>query len=200
MKNKTKAIIFDLDGMIVHGERFSKRLATTFDISTDVTNHFFKEPFQLCLIGKADLKEELTKCIPAWNWQRSVDDLLDVWFSPEHNTIHGEFESALSLLHSKGVTCCLATNNEKYRTENLIVERKIGKWFDKVFSSAYLGVKKPDHSFFEEVMKKLVPFKKEEVIFWDDDDENIKGANNFGLQTEFYTDFVDFSDKIKHLL
>lgn len=200
MKNKTKAIIFDMDGMIVHGERFSKRLETTFDISIDTTNPFFKGPFQLCLVGKADLKKELERYLPQWNWQGNVNDLLSFWFSPEHNTIHGEFESILSLLRGKGIVCCLATNNEKYRTENLVIERGIGKWFDEVFSSAYLGVKKPDQAFFEGVMKKLAPLQKEEVTFWDDDDENIKGAKDFGLQTEFYAGFNDFSEKVKHLL
>ncbi len=60
-----KTLIFDADGMIVHGERFSGRLAHDYGISTDTTSHFFRNEFQLCLVGKADLKQELQKHLEA---------------------------------------------------------------------------------------------------------------------------------------
>ncbi len=63
-----KAIIFDADGMIVHGDRFSGRLAGEFNIPLDTTKLFFKDAFPDCLIGKADLKEELEKYMKQWNY------------------------------------------------------------------------------------------------------------------------------------
>ena len=48
-----------MDGMIVHGTRFSHRLAKKYNISTETTAPFFEGVFQDCVIGKADLKEEL---------------------------------------------------------------------------------------------------------------------------------------------
>jgi putative hydrolase of the HAD superfamily len=186
-----KAIIFDADGMIIHGERFSKRLEVEYGISTDITGSFFKGAFQLCLIGKADLKEELLKVIDAWGWKDEVDALINFWFDPNHSQIDARFEPVITELRTKGIKSYLATNNEKYRTDNLINDRKLGEWFDGVFSSAYVGAKKPETAFFEQVLK-AIGMPKEEIVFWDDDEESIAGARAFGFQTHLYIDFDQF--------
>ncbi|MDE2188757.1 MAG: HAD hydrolase-like protein, partial [Patescibacteria group bacterium] len=179
MKTKIKAFILDMDGMIVHGERFSKRLANTFGISLEITSPFFKGPFQECLVGNADLKFELQKILPEWGWKGTVDELIAFWFSPEATLIHSGFELVASALRARGIHCYLATNNEQYRTSHLMKERGLSEWFDGVFSSANLGCKKPEPAFFEMVLAQI-PFTKDEIMFWDDDQENVDGARTAG--------------------
>lgn len=191
-----KAIIFDADGMIVHGERFSNRLAKEFGISTEVTGKFFKTKFQDCLIGKADLKDELKNYITEWKWKGSLDDMLGFWFLKEVNIIDERFIELITDLRNKGIKCYLATNNEKYRTDNLVDDRGLGAWFDGVFSSAYIGSKKPESEFFTKILSKIDIPNKAEVLFTDDDPENIEGAESFGLPVLHYTDFEDFKRKV----
>jgi putative hydrolase of the HAD superfamily len=187
-----KAIIFDADGMIVHGTRFSSRLAKKFNISTETTAEFFKGDFQQCLIGKADLKEELLAYFSSWGWKGSIDEFLEFWFSEEYNFIDERFFPLIQELRQNNLKCYLATNNEKYRTENLINKRGLGKYFDGVFSSAYLGSKKPELEFFESILEDLPNIKKEEILFWDDDAKNIEGAESFRLKSQMYADFTEF--------
>lgn len=191
-----KAIIFDADGMIVHGDRFSSRLADEFGISLEKTKSFFIEVFPACLIGKADLKQELSRYLNQWGWNKNIEELLRVWFDESHNRIDTRFTPIIEEVRSRGYKCYLATNNEKYRTENLVKERGLGKWFDGILSSAYIGAKKPESAFFDGVFDRI-PEKREDVIFWDDDTENIEGAKNYGISTELFTDFDSFKRKIE---
>lgn len=191
-----KALIFDADGMIVHGDRFSSRLAREYGIPLEITAPFFKNVFPACLIGKADLRKELSKYIGQWGWNKSIDDLFRVWFDEAHNRIDMGLIPIIEESRGKGVKCYLATNNEKYRTENLVRDRGLGEWFDGVFSSADIGSKKPEQAFFEGIFRRI-PENKEDVIFWDDDLENIEGAKAYGLTAEIYTDIDSFKKRIE---
>ena len=72
--------------------------------------------------------------------------------------------------------------------------------FDKAYCSALLGCKKPNKEFYEKIFNDLGNIKKEEILFWDDKLENIKGAKDFGIQAEIYTNFGDFQEKMEKYL
>ena len=77
-----KAVIFDSDGMLTHGPRFSDTYAKEHGISIEEMTPFFTGPFRECLVGKADVKEELKKgWLKRWQWKGTADDLLGYWFS-----------------------------------------------------------------------------------------------------------------------
>jgi|TARA_Y100000310_G_scaffold170442_2_gene170623 putative hydrolase of the HAD superfamily len=194
-----KTVIFDADGMIVNGERFSSRLEREYGISTDTTDSFFKNEFQLCLVGKADLKQELLKNLDQWGWNKGVDELLDYWFSEEQNRIDNRFSAVIRKLREKHIKTYLATNNEKYRTRNLLEDRRLGEWFDDIFSSAYVGSMKPNASFFQHILDKTGA-KIEETVFWDDDIKNTDGAASFGLSVEVYKNFEQFKKAAENLM
>jgi len=188
-----KATIFDADGMVIQaGERFSTRLVREFGISPDPVATFFKNEFQQCLIGEADLRDELTKRIVVWGWEGSVDDILAYWFSGESTTDNRIIE-AIQKLRACGVRCYLGTNQEKYRTEYFKHEMGFATLFDGVFSSAYIGAKKPSQEFFGHILNALQPINKEEVFFWDDTRENVDVARDFGFQSALYTSYDDFT-------
>lgn len=193
-----KAIIFDADGMVIKkGPRFSDYLEKDSVIPVVITKDFFENEFQDCLVGKADLKEELSKYIEKWGWTRTVNDLLDYWFSVGKN-VDPDMISTIEKLRSEGILCYLATNQEKYRTEYFIrSEMDFGNVFDNVFSSAYIGFKKPQTEFFNHIMNSLPEgTERNEVMFWDDDEDNVKEAEQFGFQANLYTDFEDFQERV----
>lgn len=120
MKNTIKAVIFDTDGMIIRSERyFSQRFSDEFDIPMEKILPFFKNEFQLCLVGKADIKTELKKYIKEWGCKKSADDLLAYWFEYESKTDEKMLES-IKVLRNNGIKCYLHTNNEKYRVQYLL--------------------------------------------------------------------------------
>lgn len=68
--------------------------------------------------------------------------------------------------------------------------------FDKIYSSAHLGLKKPAAEFFAKVVDDLDVDKKD-VLFWDDDQRNIDGALEYGIHAEFYTTYESFVEIMK---
>jgi putative hydrolase of the HAD superfamily len=180
-----KAIIFDADGVLIHSERFSDRFVKNYGVPAELVADFFKREFDDCLIGKADLKEKLAEYAPRWGWQGSVEELLKFWF--EGNTVDERLIAVIQDLKKKGIKCFLATNNERHRTEFLRTNFGLGALFDEVFSSGEIGHKKPDAEFYAHIAEKYPDIGKDEVLFVDDDPENIEGARKFGFTAELYT-------------
>lgn len=174
---------------------FSVQLAKDYKITTDITLNFFTGEFTECIIGKKDLKIVLPKYLKKWGWNKSVDEFLKYWFKSEHK-INQELIDYIQNLKIKGIKCYLATNQEKYRTDYMLNNMKFYNIFNKVYSSAHLGFKKPDLNFWEKILLDLKEFKKNEILFWDNSQINIESAKQFGLNAELYLNFNDFKKKM----
>lgn len=193
-----EAMIFDADGMVLQNKTdiFSNRLHQEYQVPLEKILPFFKNEFQKCLVGEADLKQELQKYIPLWNWEGSVDALLQFWLEHEsevdQNIIH-----SIENLQSKGIPCYLATNNEKYRTHFLSENLHLQNYFQKIFSSSTLGYKKPQPEFWACILKELSPLEKKDILVWDDDIKNVLSARDFGFQAEQYMDFEHYQKTLE---
>ncbi len=199
----TKAIIFDSDGMLTYDPGFSKTFSKQQNIPLDDMLPFFKGPFKECLVGKADLKEELHKgWLERWRWKGSVDELLTYWFAVSSKPDQEILASILEL-RERGIICVLATNQEKYRTDYMLGAFGYAEVFDKVFSSAYVGHKKPSPEFFDEVLKYLhsrdSSITKADVMFWDDDPENVEGAQQYGFDVRQFINTQSYKNVISRL-
>ena len=193
-----KIILFDVDGVLVDGELFSRRLARDHGITLEMTRSFFAGPFSECLVGQADLKQVLLDYMREWGWQHSIDDFLSFWFS-EHS-INEPLLISVQHLRQQGIPCYLATNQEQYRTAYILEEMGFAQKFDGIFSSAHVGQVKSQPAFFEHVLRKLNGIAAHEILFWDDSAPNIATARQFGLQAEIYTTFADFTRKMSRYL
>lgn len=195
-----KAIIFDVDGVLINGKRFSDILHHDYGITQEKTLPFFTGPFQECLVGNADLREEIQPYLKEWGWQKTVDDFLWYWFTAEQH-IDRELFAYIEVLKSKGIHVYVASNNEKHRTAYLWNELGFSKVFAEIFSSAHIGHVKHQLQFFEKMLKKLPEgVRKDEILLWDDDMKNIQTAQEFGLQAEFYSGLEQLKKKTEAYL
>lgn len=190
-----KTVIFDADGMLVVGDRFSDQLARDYGISRETTEGFFKNEFQDSLVGRADLKKVLPPYLKEWGWAGSVKEFLDYWFR-SGSRADRVLTDYIHTLRQKGIKCYLATNQEKYRTEYFLQQMGFSSLFDGVLASFELGSKKPSRDFFKRVMGKLQDVDKAEILFWDDDALNVEGARKFGFQAEVYVGVKQFKEKM----
>jgi putative hydrolase of the HAD superfamily len=195
-----KTIIFDTDGVVVLRDmNFSERYAKDFGVPIEKLTPFYFNEFQLCIVGKADLKTAIVKYLPAWGWTRSVDELLDYWFKSESN-LDRQMLDSIADLRSKGIKCYQDTNNEKHRADYLWDTLGLKNSFDAMFASGYLGCKKPQQEFWAAIWEKIGRPDKSEVLVFDDDQESVDSANAFGFHAEFYTDFPAYQTRIAALI
>jgi len=178
--------------VLINGEHFSEVLASDYEVDHAREKEFFTTTFQDCLVGKTDLKEAITPYLASFGWQDTADELLDYWFKAEHS-LDSELIAFIQRLRGSGKQAVLATNQEKYRTQYMLEHMGFKDSFDKVYSSAHLGLKKPATEFFARVVEDM-DVDKSAVLFWDDDQRNIDGAREYGIHAEFYTDYGSFRE------
>ena len=194
-----RVILFDADGMTLIPKRFSEQIEKDYGIPWEKMKPFFSGPFQACKLGKADLKEELARALPAWGWTRSVEDLLTYWFSIGSD-VNPDIAAAIKTLRSQGIKCYLATNQEKYRGHFLRTEKGLYELFDGIFMSSEFGHLKNDITFFAhaftELQQKQPDLLKEEVLFIDHEEQNLEAARTFGYNIYSYLDAERFEKDI----
>ena len=186
---KFKTILFDADGVVLKSaRRFSEQIEIDYGIKTAVLQPFFQGVFRECTVGRADLKDELKKVIGEWGWKGTVEELMDYWFT-KGTHVDEEVVEYIQSLRERGIRCFLTTDQEKYRGQYLQDLLGHGKVFERVFYSAEIGHTKKEPAYFAFVAQELglsTPEARKEVLFIDDDEENIEAAQSFGLQGHHY--------------
>ncbi|MDO8676342.1 MAG: HAD-IA family hydrolase [Candidatus Azambacteria bacterium] len=193
-----KAILFDADGVVIRSGLFGAYYQITKGISPDQMLPFYNGIFQECLTGKADLKEVIFPWLKKWKWNSDADDFLLKWFQYEDKADR-KIVDLIQALQKNSVSCYLATNQEKYRTQYLRKKMGFEKLFDGIFSSAEMGCKKPERKFYEFIPQKL-NLGKNKILYIDDSASNTKSASDIGIESYLYTEFEPFYEYVKPLL
>ncbi len=187
-----KAILLDGDGVVLQGREryFSQVLAEEKGIDHEVILPFFKNEYRQCVLGNADLKTEVEKYLKSWKWDKSVDALLEYWFSldgaPSKNVLQ-----AVEKMKKKGVKIYLASDHTAYRKNDMMQRMGLNTYFDGAFFSCDLGATKDDLDFYRQAIEQL-GLQPEEILFWDDEEENIETAKKAGVDARLYEDFGAF--------
>jgi putative hydrolase of the HAD superfamily len=194
-QSKTKAVLFDVDGVVVHKSYFSRRFSRDFGVPEEKIREFFQNEMEQCIVGKADLKVEVSKYLKDWKWGKPVDELLSYWFNGEKE-IDQKVLEVVKKIREKEINCYLASDQEKYRADFLLNNLDLGKLFDGHFFSCELGYEKSSQEFFEKVIQELGFAKPDEIMFWDDDPKKVEVAKSVGIDARLYQNFEDFEREI----
>lgn len=185
-----KAILFDADGVLIHTELATVELERKYGIPQSVSQQFFSTEWGDILVGKADTKEKLTPYLNKWGWDGSAEDYQKFWFEFEHK-LDKEIIDSIQLLRKKGLLCYVATNQDKYRAAYMLKQMGFDDSFDGLYASAHLGEMKPGSLFFSKILAKL-NLQPNDVLFWDDSQENVDGASAFGFHAELFKDLTSY--------
>ncbi len=186
-------LFIDADGVLITSKRlFSEGLERDFGIDIQKMLPFFTGVFRECGVGKADLKEELSKVIGDWGWKGAVEELMRYWFTVG-TEIDEDVAAYVSRLRGQGIRVYMTTDQEKYRGEHLRGALE-GKLCDAVFFSAELGCRKDTVEFWQRAydqVNRIHTTKKDEILCIDDCKDNIRTAAAFGLHTYLYDGELD---------
>jgi len=189
-----KIALFDIDGVLNNVEKFSLRYEKEYGVSVDLLLPFFKNEFQDCLVGKLDLKEQLEKVKGIWKFNGSTEELLKFWFEGEIN-VNKEVLRIIETVKNARYPVIAVTNQEKYRTNYLKKKLDLDKLFYKTYSSAQIGVKKPEKGFYEYI-KNDMKIDYNEFAYWDDDEDNVVESAKLGISSYRYLGINDFREQV----
>lgn len=131
-----KAVVFDVDGVILKYNLFSDRYCERFNLPIETLSPFFQNEFQKSVTGEVDIKELLKKHVDGWKWNRSIDQLMEYWLSEDE--IDEEMIQLIKQLNQKGVKTYIGSNQERYRAEYIQLQLGMGRFFTASFFPMHL--------------------------------------------------------------
>ncbi len=189
-----KALIFDNNGVLTTTEKNgSKDLADLFGVRENHFMSIWKKEALLVDDGSISSNQFLRNVIKKINSQVEIEDVKNIYykFYDRDDQIH----KFVKKLAKKYEVALLSNFGDAYLEFDKKWQNK--KTFgDKIFVSAYLGMKKPDKKIFQHVLKNL-NIKPSEAIFVDDRAENIKAAKSLGLIGILYKNLPNFKQELK---
>jgi len=190
-----KTLLIDADGVLLKKQPyFSKRISMEYNVPYEHMEPFYTGELRKCQIGLADMKAEIARYLPQWNWSRSVDEFLQYWFTTDAIVDESVLQEVRKL-REKGVACYLASDQEKYRGAYIWNTLGLKNDLDGSFFSFEVGASKSTPEYFQNVLSTL-HLQPEEVAFWDDDQKNVDTAASVGIDANFYRTLEDFKASV----
>ncbi len=176
-----KLIIFDLDGVLIKSKQyFSDAFADKYKIDNKEVVVILKR-----ILGMAGDKSGGTFSywkphLDEWGVNIIEKDFFDMWFDVENTKAVDEVIQVYNNVKNQGYKVAILSDQfverAKYMKETFDFVRNV----DGVYLSGEIGMTKEDPRAFEKILNDF-NFKPEEVVFIDDDPENVKVAKVFGI-------------------
>jgi len=192
-----KLIIFDVGGVIdtFDESQYIIYITKKLGISSREFANTLLPLLDKMEVGKMNTPELLN--ILAKKFNVKVKDL--EWDSAfvKLNRINRNVVNLIKLL-SKRYKIAILSNVSKSR-HIVKMERYLHKVkYDKIFTSCYLKMHKPERRIYQFVLKKM-NFKPEEALFIDNLEINVQGARKAGIKSIQFINYPDLSKKLRKL-
>jgi putative hydrolase of the HAD superfamily len=195
----TRAVLFDVDGVLVQGyharpdQRGSwDKSLRDFGMDPDrFQSEFIFDTFiKKVLIGQKSMIEALDRRLPGLGYKGSSMVFLKHWLTHDANLDQPLLALVRQLRNHSDVRLYLATNQDHTRAQWLWDTMGLSEIFEDIFYSARAGVRKPERGFFDFVEQRLGP-QAEPPLFFDDTERIIEGARAYGWEAVLYENLED---------
>lgn len=176
-----KTIIFDFGNVLANdADAFDstyKSIASLLKIDVETINQTWNKHWPAMGIGQESFLEFFKELLSQSQTNTTLTQIVDIY--KNNIQINDQAIELVKELKAKGYRLLLLSNDTKEGTKWRL--DKVKKYFSKNYSSAIMGLKKPDPKAFEYVLAKE-KIKPEETLFIDDRERNIEAAKNLGFQ------------------
>lgn len=195
-----KAITFDLDGVyFVNGKSnfinnivklgVSEDEAKRVFLKSDEMNRQYKE-------GKMTDEEFWTWANNEWKLNKSPKELMELLilgYEVDQNVVE-----TVKKVRGNGYKTLICTNNFPARINGLQERFKFLDDFDGKSISYEVGSSKPDQKIYQKLIE-VSGVNADEIVYADDNNDNILEAQKLGINAFFYDGFDKFIEKLQEL-
>lgn len=197
----TKAVIFDVGGVLVRTESRDKRMKWEKKLGLDVGQSdeivFDSEMGMKAQLGKISNQE-------LWDWVGSRLNLSDTELEMFHrdfwagDVLDEELITFIRSLRPKYRTAIIsnATKSLRYRLREIY---PIEDAFDLIVCSAEEGIMKPNVEIYMRALERL-GIQPEQSIFVDDNDSNVEAAGKLGMRTILFRTGMDITTTVREMV
>jgi HAD superfamily hydrolase (TIGR01549 family) len=182
-KRVIKACVFDLGNTLINDSLLSRNAAeemslwlqerALISLQEDFLTTFRRinygtnKPFISHTFGEAEFFQKTfdelgVKAISAEDALKTYRDLLMARMEPDPG-----IAETFTFLRDKGIRIALLSNERTIRVNTYLEKTKLGPFFDAIVVSESIGVEKPDHRIFQEVLTRLNVRGDEAAMFGD---------------------------------
>lgn len=179
-----KAIIFDYGGVITRGgagDDIPARIASNLNIPLEEAIAMFRHNRDRYITGKIN-EDEFWGLIEKEHGQKIVSSARTVWNNWRDMKPDPRMIKLVKELKSKGYLVGLLSNVIP-NTQLEISNHQIYDLFNPCLLSCEIGLAKPDHKMYEELLKSLPNCRPKEVVFIDDSERCLVPAREIGVHT-----------------
>lgn len=197
----TRAVIFDVDGVLVHGyharperqQRWDENLLADLGVDPDrFRDEFIFDIFiKKVVIGEMALIQALDKRLPGLGYKGSPMAFAQYWLSHDSRVNIELLEAIRRLKTRDDVRLYIATNQDHMRAQWLWQTLGFGDIFEDIFYSARIGMTKAHQGFFAFADARMGELD-EPPLFFDDTAKVIDVALSAGWEAVLFDTNVDF--------
>lgn len=197
----TRAVVFDVDGVLIHGyhsrpelqRRWDENLLADLGVDPDrFRDEFIFDIFiKKVIVGKTALVDALDRRLPSLGYKGSSMAFAHYWMSHDSQLDHQLLDDIRRLKARDDVRLFIATNQDHMRAQWLWFTLGLNEIFEDIFYSARAGIRKPEKAFFDFASARMGK-QSQMPLFFDDTPKVVEGARNYGWETVLYNDIADF--------
>jgi putative hydrolase of the HAD superfamily len=193
---KYTAVIFDLGGVIIHID-YKATIRAFEDLGHSDFHNVYSQAQQAGLFddletGKISGQRFVNELLPYLKVGTSPNKVVSAW-NAMIGSVPKERLALLQKVREKYPIYLLSNTNELHmhavhRSWNTASEKPMSDYFNHIYLSHEIGMRKPNVDIFEYVCREN-SLNPSETLFIDDSIQHIEGAKSCGLQTFHLTDF-----------
>lgn len=202
-----KIVLFDVDGVIINlPHYFSRELEEQgYEGARENLDSFFQgEDCRRSCEGKADAQTRIKPYLSRFGWTGTAKDYFRQQFEFEKKYFDSDLMNVVAKLRKNGIKCYLSTDQIYCRAKFLLDEMNFRNLFDGHFISCDIGFRKCHNEFWEHVMrelkKELLKVNPEDILYFDDAQNNVNVALKFGIQAEIYQNIDQVEALADHMI